>query len=133
MEAPVSDIVYTCSSCGATDLKLWRPYSTWCVELKCASCCNKPGEPPFVFEEGDANGGMVPAVPTAEMDGYWGYTSVLDDRVEWWHDLPTYTDTALEIQCLRNNTRRWLRAKQYMTESWLNCLDQLRELRKGAK
>jgi hypothetical protein len=37
----------------------------------------------------DSIGWLVPAVPTAEGDTFWGYTSVPGPGVEWWQRLPT--------------------------------------------
>lgn len=36
----------------------------------------------------DAIGWMVPAVPSEDGVGYWGYTSVSDAGVDWWKKLP---------------------------------------------
>lgn len=32
--------------------------------------------------------GLCAAVPTEEGDTFWGYTSVPDDGVKWWDNLP---------------------------------------------
>lgn len=95
---------YTCTDCGASGVKLWREYSAFAskTRLLCARCAmadqDKPGE---VDDDGrrdpdspcmrrtDQIGYFVPAVPT-EHGTFWGYTSVPQDRVEWWRGLPTY-------------------------------------------
>lgn len=37
----------------------------------------------------DTIGWRVPAVPTEDGSTFWGYTSVPQPGVEWWHRLPT--------------------------------------------
>ncbi len=37
----------------------------------------------------DQIGWRVPAVPTEDGEGFWGYSSVPDDGVKWWRALPT--------------------------------------------
>lgn len=39
-------------------------------------------------EGGDQIGWRIPAVPTADGETYWGYTSVPADGVTWWKRLP---------------------------------------------
>jgi len=93
-------IDYRCSKCGRDNCKLWRQYQALAcnVDLMCAPCAmddqNKEG---IVEEDGkryteygstDQIGWLVPAVPTVENDTYWGYSSVPQDRVEWWKNLP---------------------------------------------
>lgn len=93
---------YICSKCTATSCKLWREYSTFNSRLYCASCAakNQKADITTMNEKGqyrcslgmmtDSIGWLVPAVPTAEgEEGYWGYTSVPLDGVEWWAALPT--------------------------------------------
>jgi hypothetical protein len=125
---------YICSGCGATGVKLWRDYSTFAnhIELKCAECAtpaqvayeaknyndgNRDAlgaldiDGVFTFRSGDQLGGLVPAVPTAEGDTFWGYSSVPDEEVEWWLALPTYRDDTREIRCLRHLLLRHLKGK----------------------
>ncbi len=40
-------------------------------------------------EKTDQIGWRMPAVPTAENDTYWGYTSVPQAGCDWWHRLPS--------------------------------------------
>jgi hypothetical protein len=95
---------YRCSECGAYGIKLWREYSTFVPELKCASCAAKDQEIDIsqmdcegIFPRTDALGctrltdqigWYVPAVPDKEGEGYWGYTSVPQEALEWWNKLP---------------------------------------------
>ncbi len=96
---------YVCTGCGACNCRLWRQYQTVLdgIELKCIDCAleeyqeKHPGdELPQVRESlqqvghdlTDQVGGLIPAVPTKENDTFWGYTSVPQDRVEWWYSLP---------------------------------------------
>ena len=93
---------YTCSRCGAHGVKLWRQYNTFAshIELMCGECAladqheNGPidddGTRAFVgVRRIDQIGWMVPAIPTAEGDTYWGYSSVPTAGREWWRRLPT--------------------------------------------
>ena len=87
---------YFCETCKVRWVKLWRDYQTCRFHLQCVDCSGK--------EEGkdvsrvdrfgkidgcDQIGWKVPAVPTPEGDGYWGYTSVPLPGVYWWQQLPT--------------------------------------------
>lgn len=92
---------YKCRECGATGIKLWREYNTFNPRLLCASHAAKgQGKDigiltpegkwldPIVDQWCDQIGWYVPAVPTEDGIGYWGYTSVPDAGVEWWKGLP---------------------------------------------
>lgn len=79
---------YQCEDCGAAGVKLWRPYNSFRVHLRCRGCAKrdagKVGRP-----DSDQIGWNVPAVPVAGQEGaYWSYTSVPDDAVTWWEGLP---------------------------------------------
>jgi hypothetical protein len=94
---------YRCSVCGASNCKLWREYQTFLdhQRLFCAPCGAR--DQTKSIEGIDANGRrsdpdgsrtdtigwLVPAVPTSDGDTFWGYTSVPEDRCEWWRALPT--------------------------------------------
>lgn len=96
---------YTCGSCGAHGVKLWREYQTFVdyQHLYCAKCAvAKDGRGGEVDEHGkwcapdaksqfktDQIGWRVPAVPTVDGKTFWGYTSVPRDGVAWWKRLPT--------------------------------------------
>ena len=95
---------YRCADCGVAGVKLWRPWSTVAehVVLRCAACALKrsahadkdvrvddDGFMPSRYGRTDQVGSMAPAVPTADGETYWGYTSVPDDGVAWWKRLPT--------------------------------------------
>lgn len=105
---------YACSTCGATRCKLWREYQTMMTyqRLYCGPCAIKDtqvnGQPPITirpdgkaswFLTGDTNplwvdsiGRLVPAVPLEDGTSMWGYTSVPDDAVAWWRNLPSYPE-----------------------------------------
>jgi hypothetical protein len=91
---------YRCGTCGDTGVKLWRRYQTFLdhQDLLCGDCAAKDQgeEPPGADGKietdcgrSDAIGWMVPAVPTESGETFWGYTSVPQAGVEWWHRLPT--------------------------------------------
>lgn len=104
-------IVYRCDTCGAGNCKLWREYNTFLGHqtLYCVDCAGKAqkkdvsdldarGRRLLVGDDAryaasadmrsDQIGWLIPAVPTAEGDTFWGYTSVPPDRCEWWYALP---------------------------------------------
>src|SRR5689334_14075048 len=94
-------IEYKCSKCGRIDVKLWRQYQTFLnhIELLCVDCgAANPEQAAIVDEDGryesdygktdQLAGLLVPAVSTAEGDTFWGYTSVPQDRIDWWRALP---------------------------------------------
>lgn len=86
---------------------MWREASTFLENhtLACVPCMSRKSKEKLKIEDVDADGkvvatwcyglytdqilGRVPAFLTAEMDTYWGYTSVPEDRVVWWRSLPT--------------------------------------------
>ena len=92
---------YKCSDCGKTNCKLWRQYCTFLnhIQLLCVTCAAKSQNKDIQvdskgFHQGeygasDQIGWCVPAVPTEEGDAYWGYTSVPENGVIWWRNLPT--------------------------------------------
>jgi hypothetical protein len=43
---------------------------------------------------GDQIGWRIPAVPTADGESYWGYSSVPKEGVDWWNRLPIAKDNA---------------------------------------
>ncbi len=81
---------YRCGGCNAHGVKLWRDYNTFLdhQRLRCAACATKEAadDAAPVDDEGrheskygmrtDQVAGMVPAIPTAEGDTFWGYSSV---------------------------------------------------------
>lgn len=102
---------YRCSKCSATNCKLWRSSMSLHAELLCARCAAaKSGVSTQLFDadgrhplEGfeatnktDQIGSYVPAVPVkeAEVETYWGYTSVPEYMCEWWRKLPTFAPTS---------------------------------------
>lgn len=81
---------YKCSKCGATNCRLWRQYQTFAdqIELLCCNCAEQDQGKKCELPGGsDQIGWLVPAVP-AGGGTFWGYTSVPDDGVKWWNDLP---------------------------------------------
>ena len=91
---------YKCAQCGATGCKLWREYHTVSPQLLCARCAaadqredvsdiDAYGRRSFHGGRIDQIGWYVPAVPTEEGGGYWGYTSVPQPGCNWWRKLPT--------------------------------------------
>lgn len=89
---------YKCEDCGVKNVKLWREYQSFNVHLRCYKCAAKyqDKEIPDITKEGkvkseiggltDQIGWCIPAIPSP--DGFWGYTSVPQEDVEWWKNLP---------------------------------------------
>lgn len=134
---------YTCSGCGARELKLWRELHV--VELKCAACATPTqvksdaaykdacmrvldADGVFTFTDGDQLGGLVPAVPAEDGVTFWNYSSVPSDRVQWWHALPTYRDTALEVRGLRNILARTMQQLDSAAKNWLKASRKISDL-----
>lgn len=93
---------YRCSNCKTSGVKLWRQYNILAcyVDLLCVDCaCRQEKiDPNSVEEDGrrkidyeqmtDQLVYLIPAVPTIEGDTFWGYTSVPEEGVLWWKNLP---------------------------------------------
>lgn len=99
---------YKCGNCGATGIKLWREYQTIAPKLLCATCAAKDqrksvnsidakGMRRSKYGKTDQIGWYVPAVPTEDGIGYWGYTSVPQAGCDWWDTLPTLKQTQNEL------------------------------------
>jgi hypothetical protein len=91
---------YKCNNCGASGVKLWREYQTFSPRLLCAACAAKSQKKNIkdMNKEGmypsddlgltDQIGWYIPAVPDEQGSGFWGYTSVPEDGVVWWKNMP---------------------------------------------
>lgn len=81
---------YSCSKCKKNGVKLWREYNVPSSSLYCAKCGAKKEKEkiPDDLLKYDKIGCLVPAVPSEDGVGYWGYTSVPQEGVDWWHALP---------------------------------------------
>lgn len=93
---------YSCATCGRKGCKLWREYATFAdhTTLECCDCAgaSQKIDVSGIDDDGrrlsdgartDQIGWRVPAVPTEDGDGFWGYTSVPDEAIRWWRALPT--------------------------------------------
>lgn len=87
---------YVCK-CGASNVRLYREYQTFLnhQELSCTTCAikeyNETHHKPWDPESSDRSseiGWLVAAVPTEDGSTFWGYTSVPQDGVDWWDNLP---------------------------------------------
>lgn len=91
---------YTCNTCGASGVKLWREYNVCNPFLFCAKCAAESQGKSIATMKPDGSridehdfltdqiGFLVPAIPDEEGIGYWGYTSTPTDGVNWWRALP---------------------------------------------
>jgi len=83
---------YKCGKCGAFGVQLFRKYQTFLdqQELFCRECAmvdqDKNIDQSSSFKH--AIGWLVAAVPTEYGETFWGFTSVPDDGVAWWDNLP---------------------------------------------
>jgi hypothetical protein len=82
---------YKCSRCGCSGVRLYRQYQTCLdhIELLCLQHALEDQhreEPDHAAEH--SIGWLVAAVPTEDESTYWGYTSVPDNGVAWWNNLP---------------------------------------------
>jgi len=96
---------YVCANCEATGCKLWREYQTFAPKLLCAKCAgadqkrdvsSMDANGTVVGEHGlrtDSIGWYVPAVPSEDGIGYWGYTSVPEPGCRWWKNLLNHPNT----------------------------------------
>ena len=93
---------YVCIVCGANSVKLWREYMACFkyVNLYCARCAaleskediskiDAEGMHAGKYSRTDQIGNYVAAVPTNTGDSFWGYTSIPNEGVLWWKNLPT--------------------------------------------
>ncbi|HET9893166.1 MAG TPA: hypothetical protein VFQ42_22000 [Mycobacterium sp.] len=100
---------YHCGKCGVHGVKLWREYNTFLdrQSLLCCDCAcaeqSQDGKRRSVHQLDDGRprcttigdawgtdqiGWRIPAVPTADGETYWGYSSVPDDGCQWLYRLP---------------------------------------------
>ena len=90
---------YKCKDCDKENVKLWRQYNCFLdyIELRCMLCAAKdqniilvnPGHDGMHDSKSgrtDQIGNLIPAIPSPN-ESFWGYTSVPQDRVEWWKGL----------------------------------------------
>lgn len=96
---------YKCGRCGSSGCKLWRGSYEFSPELRCIACATKETHTAIyaISKEGkhfdidlnidtDQIGKYVPAVPLEGEPGYWGYTSVPPDGINWWVMLPLFDE-----------------------------------------
>lgn len=82
---------YCCSKCKIHGVKLWRGYNEFEPTLLCVDCAEKRENKKLDLDKCDQIGWQIPAVPTEDGIGYWGYTSVPENGVNWWKALPLRT------------------------------------------
>lgn len=78
---------YVCEACGAKGVRLYRPYSSFRVELKCTACTQKE-QGKELTQRDHSCGWMVCAVPDESDGTWWGFTSIPEAGVRWWDGLP---------------------------------------------
>jgi hypothetical protein len=85
--APATCGEQICTGCGATGVRIWRPYQCWPDKLLCFACACRDQKRDPASVTGDQIGWLAPAVPDGE-GSWWGYSSVPQDKVEEWLALP---------------------------------------------
>lgn len=86
---------YECQTCQCTGVRLYRRYQTFLErqELFCRKHAlddqNKT-EPDQPSEH--SIGWLVAAIPTEDGSTHWGWSSVPDDGLKWWNQLPKTTN-----------------------------------------
>ena len=96
--------LYHCARCLRMGIKLWRPSSTFAVELVCARCAaEEEHEETNVCVTMNAAGrhvnslgwdtfqigSYVPAIPTEDGFGYYWYSELIPAEASgWWQRLP---------------------------------------------
>jgi hypothetical protein len=90
---------YCCHNCKKRGVKLWRNYNHT-EPILCAHCAGRDQgkdisgldqngmRPDELVGMSDQIGWFIPAVPTEDGNGFWGYTSVPKEGVIWWRRLP---------------------------------------------
>lgn len=99
---------YKCGQCGAEGVKLWRKSATsepvHEQPLLCGACTEKEQGKPLDLAQSDQCWGRCPAVPDLR-GGWWGYSSVPEEGVAWWHALPLQLDGEWKV---RGGVMRWM-------------------------
>lgn len=96
---------YVCKDCGASHCKLWRVAGSSNIRLYCVSCAESVSGDRLKLGRNSTdqlyNGGLnlVPAVPTEDGEEWYGYTSVPQDRCDWWAALPMTTPIVVCPEC----------------------------------
>jgi hypothetical protein len=111
---------YSCYCCGARGVRLWREYNTFLNHqtLLCAACseAEQDKEPGFAMRDGDQIGWRIPAVPAADDDTYWGYSSVPTAGAAWWHSLALRADDPVDAESSLRRKVDWLLKTLQWTE-----------------
>lgn len=107
---------YRCLICNAHGVRLWRDWNCIAVyiTLRCYDCViDKAEDKKDVLgkkytPESTQIDGLCAAIPTAEGDTFWGYSSAPAEGCVWWRSLsPRVGDWLLGIQKLRVQRDEW--------------------------
>jgi len=82
---------YRCSKCGRAGYKLWRQYNTFLdhIRLLCAACAEETEGEMLDLTQQSQIGNLVPAIPTVDLESYWGSASAPGEARLWWNRLRT--------------------------------------------
>ena len=83
---------YFCAWCKMQGVRLYREYGGFSPgEILCTHCTEKSQDRKFDPNSPHEIAWRVAAVPCEDGTGYWGYTSVPQEGVNWWDLLPVST------------------------------------------
>jgi len=88
--------------CSKKRVKLWRNYQSFRQTLLCVDCAAKDQDNmalPNLDGNGthtgsstgqriDQIGWFIPAIPTEDSEGFWGYGAIPNPGYSWWQRLP---------------------------------------------
>lgn len=130
---------YRCLLCGASGVRLWREYNciATAITLHCFDCAilkNGGTEKQYRFERGEHYtpddseiAGLVAAIPTAEGDTFWGYSSVPAEGCVWWRSLSPRPCVHLlgsdKLRVQRDEWRKSCETLQRLREIELRLMD----------
>jgi len=81
---------YVCEECNKSGVRLYREYQAFLEDqvLRCRSCAikNQNKQPDTKSEH--SIGWLVAAVPKEGGISYWSYSTVPENGVQWWNNLP---------------------------------------------
>lgn len=114
---------YVCKDCGASHCKLWRVGGSSNIRLYCISCAESVSGDRLKLGRNSSdqlyNGGLnlVPAVPTEDGEEWYGYTSVPQDRCDWWGALPMSTPPKAKMPILPSLKKMQRKMQDAQTEA----------------
>jgi hypothetical protein len=116
---------YRCSICDASGIKLWKHQAEYNPKPICCVCVSLEEELDItgIREDGSMMtysgikthqiGNYVPAVPSSEVVGFWGYGNIPAKELMWWLKLPI---SSIKRDKATLAMKNWLLSKGYSQE-----------------